>query len=64
MGTTANKRRAKKIEQVILGLYDKEDIQASIIDALVDLRHLCDVRELAFHGAGRTAYQHYTEEKR
>ena len=60
----ANTKRAKRIEKTIVGLYDAADVQASIVDALTDLRHLCDVRELAFHEADKMAYRHYSEEKR
>jgi len=60
----ANKRQASKIERAILTLYDKADVQASIVDALTDLRHLCDVRGVAFHEADKMAYRHYSEEQR
>jgi hypothetical protein len=59
----ANKRQARKIERAILALYDAADLQASIVDALTDLRHLCDVRGIGFHEADEMAYRHYAEEK-
>ena len=45
----ANRYQARKIERAILSVYDAADVQASIVDALTDLRHLCDVRGVAFH---------------
>jgi len=59
----ANKHQARKIERAILALYDAGDVQASIVDALTDLRHLCDLRGVAFHEADEMAYRHYSEEK-
>ena len=41
-----------------------QELKAWRHDALTDLRHLCDLRELAFHEADKMTYQHYSEEKR
>jgi hypothetical protein len=41
---------------------EREATQETIVDALADIRHLCDMRGFAFHELDKTAQNHYAEE--
>ena len=58
-------RRARKIRKALVaGGYEcASDWKATITDALADLRHLCDARNLDFGELDRVAYGHYSTER-
>ena len=63
---TENIKRAIRISHRLPNDHedDYEETNTRIIDALTDLRHLCDLFELDFAQLDRVAYSHYLEEQR
>lgn len=59
-----NRARANKIAKALVaaGYEGSTDWRATITDALVDLRHLCDKHDLDFGECDRIAYGHYLPE--
>jgi hypothetical protein len=56
-------RGAKLGEALEAGGYEgRPDWQATVTDALCDLRHLCDTHGLDFGDCDRSAYDHYCAE--
>ena len=58
----SNEDRAKRAEKLIK-FYGNEHIRLSVIDALVDIRHLCDKLGIDYENAERTAQSHYNWER-
>lgn len=58
-------RRARKIRNALVagGHEGASDWKATITDALADLRHLCDSRNLDFGELDHVAYDHYSTER-
>jgi hypothetical protein len=64
---TQNRKRAKRIEKALSSVenYDGAlDWRATITDALVDLRHLCELKRISFMDCNRVASDHYAAEAR
>ena len=57
-----NLKRAKSALAMLVPVYGPIDMRTSIIDALTDLRHLCDTECMDFANMDRTAYAHYLKE--
>lgn len=54
------KRRAKKIRKALRAIYGlNEPTETLIIDALTDIRHLCDFAKLDLSNCDRIAHGHY-----
>ena len=60
-----NRDRAKRALAMLrtVDVYDEHDIQSAVVDALSDLRHLCDAEGLAWERMDRIAYQNYLAER-
>lgn len=57
------KKQAKRLLKTLRKHYgEHEDIDTMVIDALTELRHLCDRHELGFAGLDRVAQDHYQVE--
>lgn len=58
----------KRANRMALNLYsytgEPHDNRSNVVDALTDLRHMCDAAEIDFHAACDSSYQHYLAEKR
>ena len=66
-GEWTNAKRVKRAKKYLAEWYETEPSlvdDTEVIDALADLRHLCDAKRLDFAKLDRTAYGHYTEERR
>ena len=57
-----NQLRALRAKQMIAREYRNGDIRDDFVDALVNLRHLCDVETLDFGVLDGIAYEHYITE--
>lgn len=51
--TRGGKRRADKMQKLLI------EGKVGVIDALANLRHLCDKHDLDFGSLDRTSYGHY-----
>ena len=56
------KRRAVFAKKALNSTYES-DIRDNIFDFLVDVRHLCDAKDLDFAELAGKAYKQYCEEK-
>ena len=57
--------RANRLHAALANEYegtDAENVETLAIDALTDLRHLCDLHGLDFGRCNRIAQNHYVEE--
>lgn len=59
----SNVDRANKLLQLLREGYDEQEpVQTLVVDALTDMRHLCDKQELSFFDCDRVAFSHYCRE--
>lgn len=59
-----NKKRADRIRKVLKGYSGPDsDLKTDIVDALVDIRHLCAEKKFMFGVMDATAFDHYVAEK-
>jgi|GEM_PF-3612909 len=60
---TALERKTKKLRNALRELYGDEPTQTLIIEALADIRHLCDAHDTCFGDADREAHSHYLTQR-
>ncbi len=56
------KRRARKVEGLVLGAYDEHDLESSISDCLADIMHLCAHKKLDYIQISERARNNFNAE--
>ncbi len=61
--STAIERRANRIHFAIAEVYGNDRLEHDVVDAMIDLQHLCDRRKLDYQKLAEVAKRRYLERR-